>query len=254
MMLHVLSGGRLRMRTSLYFPEAPREQTTDFPSSCYLIRHKQGTVLFDTGCHPAVETDAAARWGAQLARAIAPIHGPGENVIGGLATLGLTPDDIDVVVNSHLHMDHCGCNGFFKRATFIVHAAERATAADPTSEGKGYFRADWDHPMRMDTIEQPRDLFDDDAIVLLPLPGHTPGSLGAKLELSRTGCVVLAADAAAVRQNLERDFSPKNSWNAETFVRSLAELRRFDERGATLLFGHDADQWPTLKTGADAYD
>jgi glyoxylase-like metal-dependent hydrolase (beta-lactamase superfamily II) len=253
MKLHVLSGGRLRMRTSLYFPEAPREHTTDFPSSCYLIRHQQGTVLFDTGCHPAVETDAEARWGT-LARAITPVHAPGDNVIGSLAALGLTPDDVDLVVNSHLHMDHCGCNGFFKKASFIVHAAERTTAADPSSEGKGYFRADWDHPMRLESIERARDLFDDDAVVLLPLPGHTPGSLGAKLELPRTGCVVLAADAAAVRENLAQDFSPKNSWNADQFRRSLGELRRFDKPGTTILFGHDAAQWPTLKTGPEAYD
>lgn len=253
MKLHVLSGGKVRMRTSLYFPEAPREQTTDFPCSCYLIRHKQGTVLFDTGCHPLVETDAAARWGT-LARAITPVHAPGDNVIGGLKGIGLTPDDVDVVVNSHLHMDHCGCNEFFKKATFVAHTAERATAEDPASEGKGYYRADWDHPMRRQTIDGAKDLFDDDAIVLIPLPGHTPGSIGAKVELSRTGCVVIASDAAAVRANMTSEFSPKNSWNADAFRRSLAELQRFDAQRALLLFGHDADQWTTLKKGADAYE
>jgi glyoxylase-like metal-dependent hydrolase (beta-lactamase superfamily II) len=151
-------------------------------------------------------------------------------------------------------MDHCGCNQFFKKATFVAHATEWATAADPSSEGKGYFRDDWDHPMRRDAIDGAKDLFDDDAIVLLPLPGHTPGSIGAKLELPRTGCVVLAADAAAVRANMTSEFSPKNSWNADQFRRSLGELQRLDQQRAMLLFGHDADQWATLKKGADAYD
>jgi hypothetical protein len=154
MKMHVLSGGRLRMRASIYFPEVPKEQTAEFPCSCFLIRHPQGNVLFDTGCHPAVETDAVARWGT-LARAFAPVHQPGENVVGDLAKLTLRPDDIDVVINSHLHMDHCGCNEFFKKATFFIHAKELEVAADPQFEGKGYFRADWDHPMPIKTIDAP---------------------------------------------------------------------------------------------------
>jgi glyoxylase-like metal-dependent hydrolase (beta-lactamase superfamily II) len=253
MKLHVLSGGRLRMRRSMYFPEAPREETAEFPVSCFLIRHRQATVLFDTGCHPAVETDAEGRWGG-VARAVAPIHRPGDNLIGALAALDLAPDDIDVVINSHLHMDHCGCNEFFTRASFVVHARELAFAADPANAGRGYFRADWDYPMRVEAVDGARDLFDDNRIVLVPLPGHTPGSMGARLELARTGAVMLAADAAAVRQNLEQDFSPRNSWDAAGFCASLAELRRIEAGGATLLFGHDDAQWRTLKKGADAYD
>ena len=253
MKMHVLTGGRLRMRASMYFPEAPREQTAEFPVSCFLIRHRQANVLFDTGCHPDVETDAQARWGG-VARAIAPIHRPGDNVIGDLATLGLAPDDIDVVINSHLHMDHCGCNAFFKKATFFVHARELAVAADPASEGKGYYRVDWDHPMPVERIEGARDLFDDNRIVLLPLPGHTPGSLGAAVELDRAGRFILAADAAAVRENLEREFSPKNSWDAGRFCASLVELKRLEAAGGTILFGHDEAQWRALKKGADAYD
>ena len=253
MKMHVLSGGRLRMRASMYFPEVPREQTAEFPCSCFLIRHPQGNVLFDTGCHPAVETDATARWG-NLARAIAPVHRPGDNVVGNLANLKLRPDDIDVVVNSHLHMDHCGCNAFFTKATFVVHAQELAVAADPQSEGKGYFRADWDLPMTVEAIDATRDLFDDNRIVLLPLPGHTVGSLGAKVELDRSGCFILAADAAAVRQNLERDYAPKNSWDASRFCGSLAELRRLEKQGGTIIFGHDDAQWQALNKGAAAYD
>jgi N-acyl homoserine lactone hydrolase len=210
--------------------------------------HPQGNVLFDTGCHPAVETDAAARWGT-LARAFVPVHQPGENVVGDLAKLKQRPDDVDVVINSHLHMDHCGCNGFFKKATFFVHAKELEVAADPQSEGKGYFRADWDHPMPIQAIDAAWDLFDDNRIVLLPLPGHTAGSIGAKVELDRSGCFILAADTAPVRQTLERDYSPTNSRDASLFCRSLAELRRFEKQGGTVLFGHDEAQWGYSEKG-----
>jgi glyoxylase-like metal-dependent hydrolase (beta-lactamase superfamily II) len=251
--MHVLSGGRLRMRAGIYFPDLPKEQTAEFPCPCFLIRHPQGNVLFDTGCHPLVETDAAARWG-ELARRFVPVHAPGENVVRGLGNLKLGPEDIDVVVNSHLHMDHCGCNEFFTKATFFVHARELEIATDPDSEGKGYFRADWNHPMPIERIETARDLFDDNRVVLLPLPGHTPGSIGAKVELDRGGCFVLAGDAASVRENLDRDYSPKNTWNRSLFCTSLAELRRLEKQKATILFGHDEAQWITLKKGSNAYD
>jgi hypothetical protein len=75
-----------------------------------------------------------------------------------------------------------------------------------------------------------------------------------KVELDRSGCFILAADAAPVRQTLERDYSPTNSRDASLFCRSLAELRRFEKQGSTVLFGHDEAQWDTLKKGAVAYD
>ena len=63
MKMHALSGGRVRMRKSVYIPDADRSDMIELPISCFLLRHSQGNVLFDTGCHPAVPDDPAARWG-----------------------------------------------------------------------------------------------------------------------------------------------------------------------------------------------
>src|SRR5689334_25373023 len=109
MKIHALSGGRVRMRKSVFVPDADRGESIDLPVSCALLRHRQGNVLFDTGCHPSVVEDAQARWGG-LAKMMTPIMAPDDNVITGLATVGMKPTDIDVVVCSHLHPDHCGCN------------------------------------------------------------------------------------------------------------------------------------------------
>src|SRR5258707_842386 len=117
MKMHLLSGGRLRMRSSVYQPDADRSEMIELPVSCVLLRHSQGNVLFDTGCHPSVAEQPEARWGS-LAKIMVPIMQPGDNVLKGLAGIGLKCDDIDVVVCSHLHPDHCGCNTYFKRATF----------------------------------------------------------------------------------------------------------------------------------------
>jgi N-acyl homoserine lactone hydrolase len=253
MKMHVLSGGRLRVRRRVYFPDADRGETIDVPVLCVLMRHRQGNVLFDSGCHPSVAEDGEARWGG-LARVVVPIFGHDQGLIAGLAAVGLGPEDIDVVVNSHLHPDHCGCNEFFKRATIVCHARELDAVRAGNAEAMGYIKADWDHPMPVDAIEGERDLYGDDRIVLIPLPGHTPGSIGALVNLDRSGSFLLASDAVSLRANLDLNVLPRNTWNAEHLDRTFQEIRRIEAGGATLVCGHDEAQWLGLKKGGDAYD
>ena len=144
MKMHLLSGGRLRMRKSIYMPDADKSETIELPVPCALLRHAQGNVLFDTGCHPSVADDPEARWGG-LARLMTPIMAPGDNVVNALGGIGLSCDDIDVVVCSHLHPDHCGCNTFFKRATCHRSCARRSRRrAPPDALAQGYIAAEWE--------------------------------------------------------------------------------------------------------------
>ena len=188
MKMHILSGGRVRVRKSIYLPDAPHGETLDVPVSSILLRHAQGNVLFDTGCHPYVPTDPQARWGGLL-KVMTPVMQPGDNVINALAGVGLECDDVDVVVCSHLHPDHCGCNTFFKRATCIIHAREIEAARAPGAEAAGYLAAEWEQTAPPDAIDGERDLFGDGRIVLIPLPGHTPGSTGALVAARKVGNV-----------------------------------------------------------------
>ena len=136
MRMHILSGGRIRMRKSTYIPDVDRSEMIELPVSCALLRHSQGNVLFDTGCHPSIAEDPEPRWGA-LTKFMHPIMSRDDNVISGLTEVGLVPDDVDVVVCSHLHTDHCGCNSFFSKATVIVHALElEAAKALRRSQGR----------------------------------------------------------------------------------------------------------------------
>jgi len=253
MKMHFLSGGRLRMRKNIFLPDADRSETIELPVSSALLRHGQANVLFDTGCHPSVPENAEARWGG-LAKLMTPIMQPGEHVLSGLAALGLAPEDIDMVINSHLHPDHCGCNEFFRKATFLVHGEEMAAVRAPNSEAMGYIAADWDQPMPVDEITGQRDVFGDGRIVLLHLPGHTPGSIGALTQLERSGTFLLAGDTVSLRQTLDTGIVPRNTWNGEALLKSLAEIRRIEASGATIVCAHDAAQWETLRKGADAYD
>ncbi|MGB7259205.1 MAG: N-acyl homoserine lactonase family protein [Pseudolabrys sp.] len=253
MKMHLLSGGRLRMRKSIYLPDADRGESIELPVSCALLRHPQGNVLFDTGCHPSVPDDPQARWGG-LAKIMTPLMPRGENVVSGLAGLGLQCDDIDVVVCSHLHPDHCGCNTFFKRANIVVHKKEIEAARAPGAENAGYLAAEWEQSAPIDALDGERDLFGDGRIVLVPFPGHTPGSIGALVALDRCGKFLLASDTVSLKVSIDRDILPRNIWNADALVKSLTEIKRIQAQGATVLCGHDDAQWQTLRKGADAYD
>lgn len=246
MRMHVLPGGRLRMRRNIYYPAAPQEEQVELPVMSFLLRHPQGNVLFDTGCNPQTATDPEARWGG-LAKVMVPLHGPSDNPVDGLARIGLRPEDVDLVVCSHLHPDHCGCNAYFRHATLLCHRAELTAARAPEAVRAGYLPVDWDQPMPMDRVDGERDLFGDGRIVLLPMPGHTPGMLAALVALERDGRFLLASDTVSVRASLDEDYAPRNTWDTDKLLRSMAEIRRIEADGATVVCGHDAAQWGALR-------
>jgi N-acyl homoserine lactone hydrolase len=251
MKMHCLSGGRVRMRKSVYVPDADRSEMIEMPVASMLLRHPRGNVLFDTGCHPSVP-DNPAHWQG-IEKFMTPIMPPGDNVLTGLSCVGRTPDDIDVVVCSHLHPDHCGCNAFFKRATVMVHEKEIVAARKPDAVPMGYLATEWDFGA-FDQLTGERDVFGDGRIVLIELPGHTPGSIGALVTLEKSGTFLLAADTVSLRVTLDRDVAPRNTQYAQALARSWEEIRRIEARGVTVLCGHDAAQWDTLRKGADFYD
>ena len=253
MKLHILSGGKLEIRKSIYFADADRSEMLELPVACGLVRHAQGNMLFDTGCHPSVAVDAEARWGG-LSKFMRPIMDKDDNVLTSLKALDLDATDIDCVVCSHLHPDHCGCNEYFTNATVLVSREELKAARAPEAIKVGYYAADFEHPMPIDEVDGERDVFGDGKVVLKPLPGHTPGSIGAMVALDKAGLMFLTSDAVSIRKNLDDDAPPRNTWNMDVAHETFAEVRHVENSGATIICGHDIGQWNTLKKGAEFYD
>jgi glyoxylase-like metal-dependent hydrolase (beta-lactamase superfamily II) len=252
MKMHFLCGGRLRMRRSVYYPGADREETIELPVTCTLLKHAQGNVLFDTGCNPAAADDAEARWGG-LARFMTPVFRPEDTLMTQLGEAGLAADDIDAVICSHLHPDHCGCNSYFPRATIIAHRAEVAAAKAEDGLSMGYLPVEWDQPQGFDSFEGQRDIFGDGRIVLLPVPGHTPGMIAALVALEKDGEFLLASDAVAVEAHLTEGYAPKNSWDLDKARIAIDEIRAIRDRGVTVVYGHDDAQWRRLRQGSAFY-
>jgi N-acyl homoserine lactone hydrolase len=170
--------------------------------------------------------------------------------------LGFQTETLPVIC-SHLHPDHCGCNAFFGKAMVMVHARELEAAKAPEAQAvaAGYLRADWDHAIPpMQLVDGETDVMGDGRIMLLPLPGHTSGMMGALVTLDNSCEYLLASDALSIRENLDSDIIPRNTWNAERCAQSFAEIRHIEAAGAMIICGHDAAQWDRLRKGPDAYD
>ena len=224
--VYALSCGSLEFDRSLFFPaEAPGTRFVA-PVSSYLVVHPKGKLVFDTGISCDALADPAGRLGKRVASLFAIRSRAGEDVVSQLATLGIRPDGIRYVVNSHFHFDHCGCNASFPRAEFLVQRAELAIAR---AEGNRYNAKDWDHPLEYREVDGEHDVFGDGSVLLLPTPGHTAGHQSLWIRAGERQ-FVLAADACYTREHLERTVLPTNSYDAAQMTLSLTMLRGLRER------------------------
>jgi glyoxylase-like metal-dependent hydrolase (beta-lactamase superfamily II) len=172
------------------------------PIPCFLIEHPRGRVLFDSGLHPATQTDPAARLG-RLAPFFDVEFGPGEEVSARLAALGVDAGRVDWLVNSHLHFDHTGGNALVPNARLVVQRREWEAGQDADLRARNaYDPADYDHGHDLLAVDGEYDLFGDGRIVCLPTYGHTPGHQSLRVRLD-DGDVILTGDACYLRATLE---------------------------------------------------
>jgi N-acyl homoserine lactone hydrolase len=213
----------------------------------YLLETDLGArILFDTGFPPAYATncgiadrDGLPRFGRLLD------FTPRQTAPGALAALGLTPQDIDLVILSHGHIDHVGSLHLFTHAPIVMTATERA---DPAPSYFGTSRPLAWPEARYHLIDHDTRVCD--GLTLIPTPGHTPGHLSAILDLPETGPVTLAADAINRASEPDEGFAdavdPVAAKASADRLLSLAP-------GGFLIWGHDPVQWPNLRKAPDSY-
>jgi N-acyl homoserine lactone hydrolase len=227
----------------------------EVPVPFFLIRHPQGDVVVDGGNPLAVAHDAHAHWGG-LADQFAVHMTEEQHCAAQLRRLGVGPDSVGLIVQTHLHIDHTGALGHFPNATIVVHARElqAARSAGPPMVS-GYVRADYERPgLRWRPATGELDLFGDGTIRLLETPGHSAGHMSILLELDETGRVLLTADAADNRAQWDGREHPRALFSREDAARSLERLRELArENDALLVLGHDPENWSQLRRVPDRY-
>jgi glyoxylase-like metal-dependent hydrolase (beta-lactamase superfamily II) len=212
------------------------------PYFFYLVEHPEGRVLFDTGLHPQIRTDPAARMGAAAGAFPIEMHEDGD-VVPQLGKLGLRAGDIDGVVQSHLHFDHAGGLEFVQHAPVYVQATELRTARNPPPyQADLYTAADFEHDLDWRLLDGDHDLFGDGAVRIVATPGHSPGHQSLLITFEARPPLMLLGDAAYSLEKMRQRRLPAIVWSPDAMVDSWERIERIErEAGAELRCTHEAD-------------
>lgn len=227
----------------------------EVPVPFFLLRHSEGLVVVDGGNPLAVARDPRGHWGG-LANVFEVHMTEAQHCEAQLRALGVDPGEVSHIVQTHLHIDHTGALGHFPNAVVVVHEREReaAFAADDPMKS-GYVRADYDRPeLRWRTIQGDTDLFGDGLVRLLETPGHAAGHMSLLVDLAQAGPVLLTADASDNRAQWEGRAHVRALYSREDAARSMKRLHELaNETRATVVFGHDAENWAGLRHAPKPY-
>jgi glyoxylase-like metal-dependent hydrolase (beta-lactamase superfamily II) len=166
-----------------FFPLRP-DNTAPMLLTCMLVRSRGKTILVDTGMGNKLSPEDNERWGLERSNG---------GLLNALSKLGVSPQDIDIVINTHLHSDHCGGNtvregdavvATFPRAEYWVQRIEWAEACHPDARTRGtYFPENFEPLMKDGRL---RLLHGDtevtDQIHCVVTPGHTRGHQSVRLQ------------------------------------------------------------------------
>jgi N-acyl homoserine lactone hydrolase len=227
-----------------YFIEGDEGDYIRGPVPSYLIDHPKGRALFDTGM--------GVRFRRDLADALPPNKFglewfEGMDIATRLRAIDIDPASINYVVNSHLHIDHCGGNAHFPNATIIVQKRELDTAQHNPQPGL-YEALDYDTGQRIFAIHGEHDLFGDGSVTIVPTYGHTPGHQSLVVKLPG-GEVLLAADCCYTERNLDTMVLSRATVDVEAGRLTMERLAKARAGGTRILFGHDGRQWANVKEG-----
>jgi glyoxylase-like metal-dependent hydrolase (beta-lactamase superfamily II) len=212
------------------------------PVPCYLVEHRRGRVLFDSGMHPQAGSGPDGRLG-ELARVFDVELAPGEVVGARLAALGVDAARIDFLVSSHLHFDHAGGNAQVPNARWVVQRREREAGRAPEAIAANHYDPrDYDLGHDVLCIDGEHDLFGDGTVTCLPTFGHTPGHQSLRVRLG-SGEIILAADACYLRRTLEDLHLPGVVHDPGAARETLLRLRWLAAAGARIFYGHDPGFW-----------
>ena len=198
-----------------------------FTYSCYLIKHGNEYLLWDTG--HAMTAGAPA---------------PKVSVVDQLAQINLKPEQIKYVGISHYHADHTGQVASFPASTILIGKGDwdGITAPKPNVGANVAPFAHWiSGGGKLEALTGDKDVFGDGTVIVMNTPGHTPGHHSLMVQLKDKGNVLISGDATHFQENYAANGVPGFNFNRSD---SLASLDRIKTTAvnlkATVIIQHDA--------------
>jgi 4-pyridoxolactonase len=258
--VYLLDGGTLVIDGFHVFWNRGPGGEVRFPCYSVLVEHKDGLYIFDTG----YDLDHVNR----VLPFEKPIQSKDQTIPGALAKIGKRPEDINYVINSHYHFDHCGGNKYLTNACTVCHAAElEACTCHQPFEHLGYSdmsfapdlaknRAGQGGNGSGDAGDPPLDIYTpkfetvtgDQEIAkglwLFETPGHTAGHYSMMVELANRRPMLFTADACYSRKNMELMCISSFHLDPTASLKSMQRLKDLAEKyDAELFYSHDAESF-----------
>ncbi|MFC1926368.1 N-acyl homoserine lactonase family protein [Chloroflexota bacterium] len=105
-----------------------------------------------------------------------------------LKRVGITPEEVDVVIQTHLHSDHCGNTRSCKNAKVIVQKDELEFAHDPHPLSKPYYVPEFFQGLIFTVVSGDQEILP--GIKLIHVPGHAPGCQAVSIETDKGNAVI----------------------------------------------------------------
>lgn len=225
----------------LYLMQVGDMPLYEIPIVCYLVQTGDGkNILIDSGLPEIIPEEASE-------------FENGQDVITQLAAIGLTPDDIDIVISTHYDLDHAGRHAAFTNAQYIVQRAHHLDAA--SNPRYAAIRSQWNQPEeRIRLVDGDTELLP--GLELIETSGHVPGHQSVLIHLPQTGAVLLTVDAVPFAEGFTRDQKiDADNPDAKAIYASMIKLLDLVAREHIefVIFGHENAQWKTLKKAPKFY-
>jgi glyoxylase-like metal-dependent hydrolase (beta-lactamase superfamily II) len=203
------------------------ELKLQFVYSCYVIKHGDDYMLWDTG-HATT----------------APNVAPKVSLVDNLAKIDVKPDQIKYIGISHYHADHTGQIDSFPKATLLIGAREWDAITSP-KPAQGVNFKPFESWIKGDSKVEPqlvdKDVFGDGTVIMLRTPGHTPGHSSVLVKLAQMGPVIITGDAVHFRENWDSEGVPAFNYDRAQTVASIERLKKIAANlKATVIIQHDA--------------
>ncbi|WP_232243179.1 N-acyl homoserine lactonase family protein [Paenibacillus sp. GSMTC-2017] len=256
--VHVMHTGEVKVDRALPFEELGEVPPVNvrgeefqiwLPMSSYLIEHPKGRIVVDSGWHEEVRTNPLEHLGA-VAHFVEYRLSPGASIREQLTSKGLSPKDIDLVIISHLDVDHIS-------GLKLLDGAKRFYVSDIELKHVQPFKKRWYEGLPLETFEFEsiphgpyglgKDLFGDGLVYLVFTPGHTAGQVSVLIRLE-SEWLLLASDVGYSERSWKELLLPGITVSQEQAIESLKWVHRFSQRDDCLaaLANHDPAVQPNV--------
>ena len=216
------------------------EPRIPFTYSCYVVRHGDDVMVWDTGYQPGSNPSA-----------------PKVSLAEQLAQLRIGPEQVKFVGISHFHADHTGQLNTVPGATLLIGAKEWEQITSPKPM-QGANIAGFKHWIsgggKVEPQPADKDVFGDGTVVILRTPGHTPGHQSLLVRLKEKGAVILTGDLVHFHENYEHNGVPSFNYDRAETLASLDRVKQIARNlKAIVVIQHDPrdiDELPAFPAAA----